>query len=62
MLGGEIDIYVFLYIDIYTHTYIYTYMADSFCCTGETNTTLKSNYTTIRINLSKKNPVFSKHS
>ena len=35
-------------------------MADSFCCTGETNTTLKSNYTTIRINLNKKNPVFSK--
>ena len=28
-------------------------MADSFCCTGETNTTLQSNYPPIKINLKK---------
>ena len=28
-------------------------MADSLCCTLETNTTLQSNYTPIKINLKK---------
>ena len=35
-----------LYIYIYIHTYIY--MADSLCCTAQTNTTLQSNYTPIK--------------
>ena len=32
---------------------IRTCMADSFCCTVETNTTLQSNYTPIKINFKK---------
>ena len=33
--GGDLCVCVCIYIYIYTHIYI----ADSFCCTAETNTT-----------------------
>ena len=33
---------------------IYMYIADSLCCIIETHTTLKSNYTPIKINLKKR--------
>ena len=29
----------------HTHTYIYIYETDSFCCTAETNSTLKNDIT-----------------
>ena len=35
---------------LYVHGYICTWITDSLCCTGETNTTLWSNYASIRIN------------
>ena len=38
----EINIYIYIYI--HTHTHTHTHIADSLCCTAETNTTLQSNY------------------
>ena len=32
--------YIYMYICVCIYIYIYIYMADSFCCTIETNTTL----------------------
>ena len=42
--------------DWVTFTFIavaFTFIADILCCTEETNTTLQSNYTSIKINLVK---------
>ena len=38
---------------------MYTRIADSLCCTVETNTTLQSNYTPIKTNLKKEEVVIS---
>ena len=35
--------------------YVYIHITDSFCCTAETNTTLKTNYTLIQNKKQKKN-------
>ena len=40
---------------------ICTCMADSFCCTVETNTTLQSNYPPIKINLKKEVEIKAKY-
>ena len=58
-----IYIYIYIYthththththIYIYAHVYIYTHIADSLSCIAETNATLQSNYSPIKINFKK---------
>ena len=42
--GMDIYIYIYIHIYIYTHTHTHTHihMADSLCCTAESNTTLQT--------------------
>ena len=44
---------MYVCMHIYIYIYIYIYMAESLCCTPETNTTLQINYTSLKIFLKR---------